>query len=376
MKTLLAIAVMLAAPLALPSPAHAESKARIFIMPGHEPSFGGAEYKGLKERDMNVRVAKYLEDYLAADADFDAIMGRDEKAWNLALSTYFNSEWDAIRAWRDGFKAFYKDRMAEGAFRIYDDHIAHRDVEDDVGIRLYGINKWVGERGYDLAVHIHFNDYGSRRASRPGIYSGFAAYIPEIRYSNSEESRAFAESIAARLRQVIGESDMPKESGGVVEDQQLIAVGAYGTASFPSVLIEYGYIYEPQFQYKEIRESLYKEYAYQTYLGIKDAFGFGDPVPRMGSTTILPHAWGETLLPGLFADPDTLAMQLALRQDGEYPPKGKTLNDCPISGIYGLCTRAALKEFQKEHGIAGDGSRAGVQTLRILNERYGFGNRD
>lgn len=373
MKTLFSTIVLFVVSIVLPLSVEAESKARVFIMPGHEPTFGGAEYKGLKERDMNVRVARHLADYLAADSDFDAVMGRDEKGWNLALSTYFNSEWTNIQSWRDDFKQYYRDRMDEGTFRLIEDHIAHMNVKEDVGTRLYGINKWVGEHDMDLAVHIHFNDYGSRRASRPGEYSGFAVYIPEIRYSNSEESRMFGESIASRLEQFVGESDLPKESGGVVEDQELIAVGAYGTASFPSVLIEYGYIYEPQFQNKAMREILYREYAYQTYLGIKDAFGFGAPVPRMGATTVLPHAWKDSLRPGFFASADTLALQFALRKDGVYPPAGKTLNDCPTSGIYGFCTRAAVTAFQKKQGIAGDGTVVGAQTLRELNERYGFG---
>ena len=41
-----------------------QSKVRIILVAGHEPNFGGAEYKNLKERDMTVELAGYLEKFL------------------------------------------------------------------------------------------------------------------------------------------------------------------------------------------------------------------------------------------------------------------------------------------------------------------------
>jgi peptidoglycan hydrolase-like protein with peptidoglycan-binding domain len=114
-----------------------------------------------------------------------------------------------------------------------------------------------------------------------------------------------------------------------------------------------------------------REYAHQTYLGIEDFFfGAGSSA---GTTTadVLPHAWAKNLSRGMSDDVDVLALQFALLSEGLYPPKGKTLRDCPLAGTFGSCTASALSAFQKANGIDGDGSSAGEKTLSILNSFFG-----
>src|SRR3954465_1943136 len=42
---------------------HNGQKIRILIVPGHEPNFGGAEYRDLKERDMTLALADNVKTY-------------------------------------------------------------------------------------------------------------------------------------------------------------------------------------------------------------------------------------------------------------------------------------------------------------------------
>ena len=59
----------------------------------------------------------------------------------------------------------------------------------------------------------------------------------------------------------------------------------------------------------------------------------------------------------------SLRYRLAFILDGDYPPAGKNLNDCPRSGSFGPCTKAALSAFQTKYQISGEKDEVGSTTL-------------
>lgn len=347
-----------------------EQRIRVFVMPGHEPEYGGAEYRDLRERDMNVEVAEHLAAYLEADPHYEVALGRDKDGWNPELKAYFDENRDGIVAWRTEQQKIMKSLVREGSFSPKEDPIPHQAATGDVALRLYGINKWVAEQDFDIAIHIHFNDYGSRRYNRPGQITGFVVYVPDKQYSNSAAARMIAESVSERLSLFVAQSDAPKERGGVVEDQDLIALGSNNTADVPAMLIEYGYIYEDQFQDPAVRAALLKEYAYQTYLGLEDFFQTNDDEVPSYRTGILPYPWERNRDRGYAQTTDVLALQFALVNRGLYPPEGKTLRECPISGIFGECTALSLKAFQKRYEVQGEDGVFGLKTRNLLESLF------
>ncbi len=47
-----------------------------------------------------------------------------------------------------------------------------------------------------------------------------------------------------------------------------------------------------------------------------------------------------------------------------------TKNDCPLSGVFGSYTRAAVAAFQNKWNIRGDGTVVSSKTRAKLNELY------
>lgn len=349
----------------------ANEKVRIFIMPGHEPDFGGAEYRSIKERELNTVTARYLRDFFEQDPSFEIVVGRDDGAWHPNLETYFSESMDEIKAWKEAQASTMKELIDDGEFELLDDPVPHQKVSEDVALRLYGINKWIGENDFDMAIHLHVNDYGGRRRGRAGEFTGYTIYIPESQYSNSKAAKEIARAVGGRLSQMIAVSDAKRESHGIVEDQNLVALGRYNTADAPSILVEYGYIYEAQFQDEAVREAILKEYAYQTYLGVKDFFIAHESAAKTKDSASLPYTWSKEVGMGEDYSLDVLKLQAALWKSGFYPPSGKDLRDCPLTGIFGGCTKAALDAFQKKNSVAGESGRLGEATREALNSAFG-----
>ena len=46
---------------------------------------------------------------------------------------------------------------------------------------------------------------------------------------------------------------------------------------------------------------------------------------------------------------DVVRLQAALRQEGLYPPESKSLEECPINGVFRSCTYEAVKNFQEKY---------------------------
>lgn len=249
-----------------------KKEVRILLVPGHEPFYGGAEYGGLKERDMAVALAQELSALLNSNSRYETIMSRDAAGWNPTFLSYFADNWDAIRAFAQQQKVEMAKHIGAGALIKHDPAMIHNTAPSDVAFRLYGIHKWANENQVDVSIHIHFNDNPRKNTFRAGNYAGFAIYVPDPQYSNGTTARSVADSIFARLSQKYSPSNMPKEAPGIIESQDLIAVGSNNTSDAPSILIEYSYIYEPMLQDPTTRAQALQDMARQTYEGLQDFF--------------------------------------------------------------------------------------------------------
>jgi N-acetylmuramoyl-L-alanine amidase len=325
------------------------SKVRILIVPGHEPDFGGTEFRGINERDLVVEMANDLATLLKTNRRYEVFVARSTSAWDPTLTSYFSDHWSDIAAFRDAQINEMQTLVGQGKISIQTDAVFHQPAPNDVAIRLYGINQWATENNIDLTVHLHLNDYSGHRQSSPGVYAGYTVYVPEHQYSNAAASRTVGEAIAARLGSFHAPSTLPQESRGVVDDQELIAVGSNNSADAASVLIEYGYIYEPQFTDASVRPIALSDYAYETYLGLQDFFN--DPTGSKYGSTVFPYDWNSVAIEKGASGPGVYALQAALHYLHYYPPTGKSFSDCPIAGRVGDCTIEALTEFQRAIGL-------------------------
>lgn len=345
-------------------------KVKVLIVPGHEPEYGGTEFGNLKEREMNVELGEQLALFLSANEKYEVIMTRTRRGWVPALDNYFKTSWNDIISWQKAHKAESIRRVVAGEVRLTNPKVYHNDAPDDVAYRLYGITKWSNENSIDIAVHIHFNDARRRNRNVEGEYSGFSIYTPEHQYANGTTTRALAETVFKRLQRYNAVSDLPGESDGIIEERELIAVGANNTADAASMLIEYGYIYEPQFVNGETRRMAIKDLAFQTYLGLEDFFNPKGSATLAATydTLIFPYTWNKVLADNGNSPQDVFALQTALLKDGVYPPENKNKNDCPRTGTIGPCTKASIEVFKKKYGITEVG--VGEKTILELNRMY------
>lgn len=348
-------------------------KIRILLVPGHEPNFGGAEFNGIKERDLAVELANDLAGFLAEDPHFQIFITRDEHSWNEIFKQYFDNSRNSIIAWQKSHKEEMADLMRIGKIKPSAPTVFHTDAPQEVAMRLYGIDKWSNENNIDIMLHIHFNDYPGHGADQ-GKYNGFAIYVPEKTYYNSTTTSALAETVFDRLAKYNPVSDLPGERGGIVPDQDLIAVGSYNSVDAASMLIEYGYIYEPQFSDPAVKDMAIKDLAYQTYLGLRDFFDPTSPIifARAYDTLILPHNWQEYIDAKNASSTEIYALQTAFMSKGVYPPPDRNINDCPRTGKLGACTKQSLDIFQKTQDILDEKDRVGPKTIRALNREFGM----
>ncbi|MEN9524576.1 MAG: putative peptidoglycan binding domain [Candidatus Parcubacteria bacterium] len=347
-----------------------QNKIKVVIVPGHEPNFGGTEYGDIKERDLVVGIADNLARFLQESGKYEVVVTRSQAAWNPVFDAYFKNSEKAIVEWQKDYKAESVQQISMG-LPLPPPKVYHNNAPPGVANRLYGITKWSNENAVDVAIHIHLNDYPGHGQRVAGKYSGFSIYTPEEQYFNSKSTRAVSESIFKRLQRYNPVSDLPGESDGIVPERELIAIGANNTADAASLLIEYGYIYEPQFVNPDARDLALKDLAYQTYLGLEDFFN-PNGLKNLAityDTLMLPYTWKETLSPNSKNIADIYALQTALSFERVYPPANRSKNDCPRTGRIGPCTEQAIKDFQKKNGLEITGI-VGPQTLEVLNRIY------
>ncbi|MGB4076140.1 MAG: peptidoglycan-binding domain-containing protein [Minisyncoccia bacterium] len=332
-------------------------RVQVLVMPGHEPDFGGTELGGLKERDIMVLLGEKIASHLRTDPRIEVTIARTKETWHPKLGKYFEDEWWEIKDFVTQKKREMKRALRKGDVEERTFEVGHNTAATDVALRLYGINKWASERGFDIVIHPHLNDNGGAQ-----FHSGFAVYVPDREYGNADASRPLGEAIAYELNAYNASSTLPIENYAIVEDQSLIALGAFNTADFASVLIEYAYIYESKIKNSEARDAVLTDMAYQTYRGIMNYLG----APVTGSNTLaLPRIWISSNLPLKTSDPQVYALQVALKKIGFYPPSGELLIGCPISGYMGECTKRALKAFQASQGFEQTGT-IGPKTKAVL----------
>jgi N-acetylmuramoyl-L-alanine amidase len=352
--------------------ASAEHPLRILVVPGHEPGAGGAEFGGLYERELAVDLANRLKDELSGDPRLEVLVARGDLGWSDDLVSYFDRSMRSIRKFVDAHKKEMAKLLKRGKVEEKTEEVAHATAAEDAALRLYGITKWANENDVDLMLHVHFNDDAAHAPGAAGAQSGFAIYVPDGQYGNAEASRAVAAPVLAELARFSATSTLPLEDAGIVEDQELIALGANNTSEVPSLLVEYGYLYEDRFAHEETRPSVLADLARGTARGIERFFG--GPLAALPATRALPHSWTydvtATTTTKLLASADAYALQAALRSVSAYPAATSTLSACPVSGAIGPCTVAAIKEYQRAHGLEATGT-LGPRTRGLLNAQFG-----
>ena len=339
-------------------------KVRILIVPGHQPDLGGTVFGGVQERDVVVDIADSLAARLSQDPRYDVMIARTRVAWNPILETYFDTHTVDITAFRQSQALLMANNLASGSLKLETNQVYHNTTSPQGALQLYGINKWANENAIDVTLHIHINDDANHRAKVAGIYSGFAVYVPDHQYANATTSKAIGESIAIRLNAYHATSTLPIEDAGIVEDQNLIATGVNNSVNNAALLIEYGYIYEPQFQIASVRPIAVADYAYQTYLGLQDFFH--NSTSTMLRSIAFPYNWANVVAKKNMRGPGVYALQSALHFLGYYPSAGKSFSDCPVSGLAGACTRSAIIAYQRAHkltqtGVLGPKTRAALK---------------
>ncbi|MES2668725.1 MAG: peptidoglycan-binding protein [Patescibacteria group bacterium] len=359
------------------SAASGGERVRILIMPGHEPNFGGAQFKGFYERELVVDIAERLAGELRSDPSFEVLVARGNEGWNRDLTRYFDREEDEIEEFVEDQKEDMEKLEDRGGIDEQEEQAEHNKAPEDVALRLYGVNKWANENDVDLVLHLHLNDETGHGDSEPGIHSGSAIYVPDPVFGNAKASKAVAQPIFERLQATNATSTFGLETKGIVEDRDLIAIGANNTAEIASILIEYGYIYEPRIT-EGAREQVFADYAYQTALGVKDFFGV--TMEPSYETRALPFTFASDILAAIPVATSTstatgtpaydtravYTLQAKLHDLGFYPGSEASLAVCPIGGLANVCLPDAVKAFQLSRGLEQTGT-LGPRTRALLN---------
>lgn len=325
-------------------------RVRILIVPGHEPKVGGTEFRGVKERDVVLSVARELKTLIASDPHFEVYEARTKDGWNLILAAYFETQKDNVRAFVAQQNTEMKQLQKDGKV-TREDAVEHPTAASEAVYHLYAINTWANENGIDIVLHLHFNDYPRARISEAGKYNGVAIFVPYPYYSNSKASTEIAQHVFKRLTRWYPASNMPLEAEGVVYDHDLIAIGSNNTLDAASLLLEYAYIYEPHIIDSTIRPTAAKDLALQTYRGLEDFFlAKNNRRNTTPETAYLPIGFNPGALLGSDLSQRTPAeiasAQAYFMSLGLYPPAEKTYNQCPITGTFGPCTKAAFETLR------------------------------
>lgn len=225
---------------------------KILIVPGHDEKYYGANYKEITEEKENLKIANLLQLKLEKDSQVKVVVLRDSNGYISDFEKYFIEKQKEIEKFRAENKQKTKTLIAQKDF-ISNQKVKHNFAPTEMSLRLYGINKWATEKDFEFVIHVHLNDYPGRKANSVGKYKGFSIYIPEKQLPNHDASLKLAEAVQGKIQNVLAKSNFPQETENIIEDQDLIAVGANHTLEIPSILIEYGYIYE-SLDYEKIAE--------------------------------------------------------------------------------------------------------------------------
>lgn len=301
----------------------------ILIVPGHDDEHTGAGFGTIREVDLNRALAKKLFNYLAEEKGINPVLSSTASGYNPIFERYFNQEESKIKKFiKDSKKSFSKKIIDQDL--VLDQNTFHNAAPGEMIQRLYGINRWVNNQDFDLVIHIHFNDYAGRKWNKEGKYDGFSIYTPSPVFENHDLSRVLADSVFEELQKIRPVSNLESEKEGVIEDNELIAVGANESLDAGAILVEYGYIYEPILNKIETRNTSLDYFAYATYKGVKKML---NEVPQEKEKLEVQISKNKT-------STANIVWQFQKTVEGTYPPKGKSLRDCPISGYFGGCSSA------------------------------------
>lgn len=325
-------------------------KVRILLVPGHDHQYPGAIFEPYTEAELNLEIARALYDILSNHDNIEVLSTRrlDNGDYTDTFKQYFETEAEAIADFISNRRQTMTNMLSDQSLKS-NVIIDHNFAPGPVAFRLYGINKWANENDIDIQLHIHLNDYPGRRHGQPGKHTGFSIYVPERQFPNAVVSVGLAEKIKEELSLYLHQSNYPKEAGTIIEAQELIALGSNASQKSASILIEYGYIYEPQFIRPAVREVIVPIIADLTYLGIKRYLNEDFYPNYRPLASLSPIVFTDNLNKGLVGDSAVALMQATLRKEGLYPPAGRTFNDCPITGTFGPCTERAVIDFQEKY---------------------------
>ena len=343
-------------------------KVRVLLVPGHDDVFSGTGFDGVREADLNLELAKTIKGYLAQDPKVEVTLSRDDQGYNPDFLTYFNANKNSIMDIVSGQAGMIKQAISEGEILV-NSQVPHADATTTVVQTLYALNSWIDYSHFDLVLHIHFNDYGSRYSDKEGKYSGFAIYVPDGQLLNAKVSKSLGDAIGGRLMKTLYKSNQISEKKdadkfGSIPDFYLIAMGAYKTVEAPRALVEYSYIYEPQLQ-SDFYSVTSHVLARATVAGIQD-FLAGK---KVSTTKNLGYVLQNNLKTSKTANTDVLALQYGLSELGFFPAKGMTRTNCSFVGIFGNCTRQAVLAFQASRGIDLTGT-VGPATRQAFNKIF------
>lgn len=336
---------------------------RVLIVPGHDNIDGGSSYKGVYEAAYTAKIGQHLYEYLEADPNIDAILVRNGNGYTKEFADYFARDESEIRAFINRAVSYFNSLKASNQVEKPPAPFTHVRANTRVTNILYGLNKWANDHSVDVVLHLHLNDYP--RKSWETKYEGYSIYIPDSSLPNHATSKAIAEAVSKTFSRFWAKSNLRLEKDTIIEDPDLIALGSYGSLRSASVLLEYGYIYEPRFQ----NDIFLKEAAFRTYQGIVSHFGDSAKI-QDEFAWLSPYEWEKPLSYGVLRSSDVAAFQAALLKLGFYPPRGASIEDCPLSGNFKDCTRAALAAFQTEHGIVDENGVLGYKTRQMLNKMF------
>lgn len=340
---------------------------QVLIVPGHDEDFPGAVYGSTKEADMTLSLALKIQNELQSNPLFSVTVARTHEGYIPELVQYFKNV-DEISAFRETHTQNTRKAVEQGDVSSIDG-VVHNNAPSTVVTRLYGINKWATEQGFDIVVHIHFNDVFPRVSDQQGDATGFAVYVPGPSLPNNKESLLLGNAVGERLKKSflitnhLLEQQFANENG-VIEDEKLIALGANGTLAIPSILVEYGYLYE---------KALEKEFFPLTTDVMSKATVEGLLQYSSGSETLnnnLYYTWNDTLRKNIMykKNSSVLALQYALHELGLYPSE-KGHEASHFDGIFGSVTYNAVKNFQNEYELVSDGI-IGPASRKILNSLF------
>jgi len=258
------------------SSASAAERLKILIVPGHDDESTGAEFRGVKEADLNLKLGLMLYDLLKRNKNFEVFITRNWDGYLKEFADYFENRKKDIEDFKEKSKAEFESKVAKGEIRPIES-VHHADASPTTALKLYGLNLWSQENNIDAIIHIHFNDNPRPNKSKRGKYSGFAIYVPERQLKESQSSYQLAAFIFSQLLKYFPRSNYEKEKFGIIPDQTLIAVSGNDSLITRRVLIEYGYIYEKRFSTFKKREKEMKLMAQLTADGLKRYFKFIGP---------------------------------------------------------------------------------------------------